>query len=79
MHLSSNQRLRRRIANALYRDGRSLHECPTDSRHFQMLGRYYLMQRREVIRTHVDIEPLARELGVWDEPPPAPRKQSNHQ
>ncbi|MBY0468580.1 MAG: hypothetical protein K2Q07_06340 [Burkholderiaceae bacterium] len=37
-----------------------------------MLGRYYVMQRREVIRTHIDVEKLARELGVWEDPPPPP-------
>lgn len=72
MRLASNPRLARRLSHALYRDGRTLHECPTDSRHFQMLGRYYVMQRREVVRTHVDIEQLARELGVWEDPPPPP-------
>ena len=74
MRLSSDPRLARRIANALYRDGRTIHECPSDSRHFPRLGKYYLMQRREVARTHVDIEQLARELGVWEarRPPPPP-------
>lgn len=69
MRLFSNPRLARLIAKALWRDGRTIHECPSDSRHFPMLGRHYLMQRREVVRKHVDIEQLARELGVLESPP----------
>ncbi len=72
MRLFSNPRLARLIAKALWRDGRTIHECPSDSRHFPMLGQYYLMQRREVVRKHVDIEQLARELGVLEIPPPPP-------
>jgi hypothetical protein len=70
MRLFSNPRMARLIAKALWRDGRTIHECPSDSRHFPMLGRFYLMQRREVVRKHVDVEQLARELGVLEIPPP---------
>ena len=63
-----DRRRRQTIDVRLARDGRSLHRCPEGSRLFAELGSLYLMRGGVVVRTHVNFETLARELGVLEQP-----------
>jgi hypothetical protein len=54
-------RVRRRLA----RDGESLGKCRTASQWYRDLGGYYSSNdRNHLVRTHIDLEQLARELEV---------------
>lgn len=54
-------RVRRRLA----RDGESLGKCRTASQWYRDLGDYYAVNDRNyLVRTHIDLEQLARELEV---------------
>lgn len=57
-------RLNRRLGS----DGLAVKSCREDSKAFEAMGRYYQVdaKRNIVTATHLDIEKLAREMGLME-------------
>ena len=62
----SERALVARIKRALAKEHKALRRCRKDSRGFNDLGAYYMLDvyQNQVIDTHVNIEALGRKLNV---------------
>ena len=62
----SERALLARVSRCLSKDGERLKTCKEDSRAFDTLGRYYVVdiQRNLVTDRNIDLEAYARKLGV---------------
>ena len=62
----SERALAARVSRRLSKDGERLKACKEDSRAFNSLGRYYVVdiERNVVTDRRIDLEAFARKLGV---------------
>jgi hypothetical protein len=64
-HRLTIRALEARVRRRLAREGEVLHKCRQGSRWYPDLGDYYAAnERNHLVRTHIDLEQLAEELGV---------------
>jgi hypothetical protein len=64
-HRLTTRALEARVRRRLAREGEVLHKCRESSQWYRDLGDYYAAdERNHLVRTHIDLEQLARELGA---------------